>query len=264
MTPFPQFNHVKECRYGTVIYNINDAYVGRSFDLYGEFSEGEVEVFRQILTPGSVVLDIGANIGAHTLFFAQAVGPQGAVLAFEPQRIVFQTLCANLALNSVTNTRCYQAALGEAPGKIVVPPLDYTHQNNYGGLRLGGYDQGEEVDVLWLDDFALPQCRLMKIDVEGMELSVLRGGQRLIARHRPILYVENDRGENSDALIRFIASLGYCLYWHQPALYNSDNCSGNPDNVFPNIASINMLCIPQEAGQELNGFARVEVPQTGN
>ena len=262
MTPFPQFNQVKTCRYGTVLYNIHDVYVGRSFDLYGEFSEGEVEVFRQILSPGSVVLDIGANIGAHTLFFAQAVGPQGAVLAFEPQRVVFQTLCANLALNSITNTRCYQAALGEAPGRLVVPPLDYTRENNYGGLGLGDYAQGEEVDVLRLDDFALPHCRLMKVDVEGMELSVLQGGRRLIAQHRPILYVENDRGENSDALVRLIASLGYRLYWHRPYLYNADNRSGNPDNVFPNIVSVNMLCIPEETGQTLNGFVPVEVPVT--
>ena len=133
------------------------------------------------------------------------------MLAFEPQRIVFQTLCANMALNSITNTRCQQAALGEERGSLLVPALDYSRQDNYGGLGLGDFQEGEEVEVLRLDDFALPHCRLIKVDVEGMELSVLRGGQGLIARHRPLLYVENDRQEKSAALIRFIASLGYDL-----------------------------------------------------
>ena len=260
MTLFTQFNQAKRCRYGTVLYNVNDAYVGRSLALYGEFSEGEVEVFRQILAPGCVALDVGANIGAHTLFFAQAVGPEGAVLAFEPQRIVFQTLCANMALNSVTNTRCIQAAVGEAPGRLLAPPMDYGRANNFGGIALGGFEAGEEVDVLRLDDFDLPHCRLIKVDVEGMELSVLKGAAGLIAQHRPLLYVENDKPEKSDALIRHIAALGYDQYWHNPTLFNPENHDGNPDNVFPRVVSRNMLCIPQELGQQLTGFPRVQVP----
>lgn len=261
---FTQFNRYKACRHGTVLYNINDSYVGRSFDLYGEFSEGETELFRQILAPGNIVLDIGANIGGHTLFFAQAVGRQGAVLAFEPQRVVFQTLCANMALNSITNTRCYHAALGETRGAILIPPLDYSREDNYGGLGLGSFQEGEAVEVLRLDDFALPHIRLMKVDVEGMELSVLKGGQALIAQHRPLLYVENDRPENSESLIRFIASLGYELYWHRPYLYNPENCFGNRENVFPGIVSFNMFCVPQEYDQNIGGLPRVEVSHPAN
>src|SRR5687768_6606900 len=84
------FNRLKDCRYGRMLYNVNDLYVGRSLDLYGEFSEGEVEVFRQLVRPGDLVMDVGANVGAHTVWFAKAVGPGGVVLAFEPQRLVFQ------------------------------------------------------------------------------------------------------------------------------------------------------------------------------
>src|SRR5262249_49184020 len=86
------FNHLRKCRHGYVLYNINDMYVGRSFDLYGEFSEEEALLFEQVSRPGDVVMDIGANIGAHTLVMAKRVGPTGKVLAFEPQRVVFQTL----------------------------------------------------------------------------------------------------------------------------------------------------------------------------
>ena len=78
---FPPFNRLKVCRYGQMLFNVNDRYIGRSLDLYGEYSEGEVALFRQIVWPGDVVVDVGAHVGAHTLFFARQVGPAGRVLA---------------------------------------------------------------------------------------------------------------------------------------------------------------------------------------
>ncbi len=111
------------------------------------------------------MVEVGANAGAHTVSLSQAVGPAGLVLAFEPQRILLQTLCANLALNSLTNVHAFWAAVGNSPGSIVVPPLDYTQDNNFGGLELGGYQQGEQVPVLTLDSLKLPRCHFLKIDV---------------------------------------------------------------------------------------------------
>jgi len=72
-----------------MIYNKNDMYVGKSLELYGEFSEGEVDLFRQLVHQGDTVLEIGANLGAHTLVLAQLAGEGGCVYAFEPQRLVF-------------------------------------------------------------------------------------------------------------------------------------------------------------------------------
>ena len=94
------FNRVQQSRYGRMLFNANDTYVGTSIEAYGEYSEGEVQLFRQILRPGDVVVDAGANIGAHTLFFARAVSPGGAVFAFEPQRL----LCTRPA-NSILDKR---------------------------------------------------------------------------------------------------------------------------------------------------------------
>ena len=128
MIEFPQFNKQSECRYGRMLFNRNDVYIGRSLDVYGEFSEGEVELFRQIVEEGSFVVEVGANIGVHTLFFARQVGLTGVVVAFEPQRIVFQTLCANMAINSVTNVQCHQKAVGAELGEMRVPALDYWRQ----------------------------------------------------------------------------------------------------------------------------------------
>jgi FkbM family methyltransferase len=239
-----------------MLYNINDMYIGRSLDLYGEFSEGEVDLFRQIIRTGDIVLDVGANIGAHTLFLANALGLLGKVYAFEPQRVVFQTLCANMALNSVTNAYCYQVAVGDEPGTIAVPILNYCAEDNFGGLGLGNYTEGEVVEVITLDSLALPHCRLIKIDVEGMELRALQGAHATIERCQPILYVENDRVEQSEELTRFLDQLGYEMYWHLPPLYNERNYYGNAHNVFGNIVSWNLLCVKPSQGFAIQGLSR--------
>ncbi len=253
------FNRQKECRHGTMLFNGNDIYVGRALDLYGEYSEGEVDLFQQIVREGDVVVELGANLGAHTVYFAKRVGPRGAVIAFEPQRLVFQTLCANMALNQITNTVCYWAAASDSSGIITVPVVDPRREFNFGGLSLGDHARGDHVPVMRADAIQLPRCRLIKVDVEGMELAAIRGASGIIERHHPILYVENDRPQNSDALIRHIHSLGYKLYWHRPFLYNPNNYFKNQHNEYPNIVSQNMIGIHSSQSTDIQGFPPVEV-----
>lgn len=255
------FNRQKSCRRGQMLYNFHDQYIGRALELYGEFSEGEIDMFVQMVRPGQVVLEIGANIGAHTVFFSQQVGPSGQVIAFEPQRVVFQTLCANVALNSLTNVFCFQQAVGEQPGTIIVPPLDYTQDNNYGGLALGNFEYGESVPVVTIDSLALKRCHMVKIDVEGMERAVLGGAVETLTRLKPLLYVENDRADKSAELVRFIDSLGYAMYWHKPPLFNPQNFLQNPVNHYPNIVSKNMVCVHRSVAGNIDGFDPVVVPQ---
>ena len=260
-TSFEPYSRMKTCRYGPMIYNIHDQFVGRSLDLYGEYSEGEVAVFRQLVQPGNLVLDAGANIGCHTVFFAKQVGPTGGVFAFEPQRIVFQMLCANLALNNLPNAWCHQAALGREPGKILVPQFDFHKANNLGGLALGAFEFGEPVSVVTIDSLDLPRCDLMKIGVEGMEEEVLHGATATIAKFKSHLYVDNDRGEKSASLIRYIDSLGYAMFQHCPPLFNPNNIDGNRLNVFPSVVSFNMLCVHRSISSKIDGLKPVEAPK---
>jgi FkbM family methyltransferase len=237
---------------------MNDLYIGRSLELYGEWSEGEIALFQHLLRAGDIVVEVGANIGTHTIFFARTVGAAGRVLAFEPQRIVFQTLCGNLALNSLTNVHCYAVALGESAGFAQIPVLDHRQPLNFGGVSLSSAAIGEQIQVATLDSFALPQCRLLKIDVEGMELAVLKGAVETIRRCQPILYLENDRQERSRDLIHYIQSLGYDLFWHRPTLFNANNFYQNPHNAFGNTISVNMLGLHPSHGIVIKGMDRVQ------
>lgn len=234
------FNRVIPSRFGDMLVNTNDMYVGKSFVLYGEFSQGEVQLFDAIVSQGDFVIDAGANIGAHTLYFATK---KCTVLAFEPQRMVYQLLCANMALNSVRTAYCFNAALGDASGVLPVPELDPDAEVNWGGLSIEGHDQGHIVVVRAVDDYELPGCRLIKVDVEGMEEKVLRGAKQTIREYHPVLYVENDREEKSESLMAYIKELGYIIREHKPPLYNPDNFNGNPENVFGGIVSKNLICV---------------------
>ena len=129
---------VKKCRHGLMMYNVNDSFIGRSLDLYGEWCEAEAEILGQVVKAGDVALDVGANIGTHTVFLAKAVGDKGLVAAFEPQRLVFQTLCGNVALNGLTNVTCMLAAVGKERGQVRIPTLDPRAALNFGAVQAGG------------------------------------------------------------------------------------------------------------------------------
>ena len=243
-----------------MLYNCNDRYVGGSLATYGEFSAGEATMFRQLVQEDAVVVEAGANIGAHTVLLAQLVGELGTVHAFEPQRLVFQTLCANLALNQCVRVFAHQQGLGENRGEMVLPNVDPRQSNNFGGLSLLADGPGEKVEIVTIDSLGLDRCDLIKADVEGMEVPVIAGARKTIARCRPLLYLENDRAEQSPALISLVQSMGYRIWWHLSPLFTPDNHARNPVDIFGGIVSINILCQPAEVARPVAGLREVKSP----
>ncbi|MCB1739072.1 MAG: FkbM family methyltransferase [Gammaproteobacteria bacterium] len=234
------------CRHGPMVYLRNDRYIGRSLHVYGEFSELECGLLTGLLSPGAVVIEAGANIGAHTLALAAAVGEHGRVLAFEPHPVNHRLLTANVALSGRTNVEVWGTALGAEPGTLCVPPVDFDNPGNFGGIALTASGDGTRVQVTHLDELELTRCDLIKADVEGMEQAVVRGATRTIERRRPLLYLENDRIEHSPALIALLLELGYSPFWHLPPLFNPDNFRGRKRNLFPGLVSVNLLCLPDQ------------------
>src|SRR5216684_8160846 len=162
MTAIPLWDEwpirLKRCREGAMLYNMNDKFIGRALDTYGEISRGEVDLFRQVVHPSMTAVEVGANIGVHTIPLARLVGPHGRLVAFEPQRIVFQMLCANVALNALGNVMAHQSAVGREIGSIVVPLVDYSRPGNFGGVSLGSAEDGEVVSMVTVDSLDLPAC----------------------------------------------------------------------------------------------------------
>jgi FkbM family methyltransferase len=248
-------------RHGWFVYNHHDQYVGQALEHYGEYGEHEVQWFGRILQgfADCDVIEVGANIGSQTVALCRMAR---RVFALEPQPTVFQTLCANVALNAIRNCQAYPMAAGEVAGTLKVPPVGYDRSGNFGGISLQADGAGTPVQVVALDEFLAKlvpdlRVRLIKVDVEGMERAVLRGARQLIARDRPLLYVENDRIEQSEALILCMREMGYRLYWHCPLLFNSQNFFGNADNIYQGIAAFNMLGVPQELEFETLGMTEV-------
>jgi FkbM family methyltransferase len=247
-----------------MIYPAGDEYVGRSLALYGEFSEAESDVFKQIIEEGDSVVEVGANLGVHTVLLARLAGKTGAVTAFEPQPALYQILCANLALNNISTVRAERCGLGNISQTLHIPALDYGAKFNFGGLSLDLVSQGEPVPIKRLDSYGLRRCSFLKIDVEGMELQVLEGASSTIHSLRPVMYVENDRKEKSHDLIQQLLTMGYALWWHVAPMYSPNNFLANKNNVFEGTVSANMLCAPIEMiSDRVRGLTAEMTPVAG-
>ena len=246
---------VKRCKHGVFMFNRNDAFIGKSLDQYGEWCDFEIKLLRRFIAPGDVVIDCGANIGTHTVAFANLVGPTGRVYAYEPQRRNFLMLSGNIALNGLDNVFCRQQAVGDVDGQLAMPPLPSADTHfNFGGLLKEGTPD-ETVPVVRLDSLTLPACRLIKIDVEGMEAEALNGARDLITRCRPLIYVENNEMESSRKLARLLDEFGYRAWWSLFWYFDVRNFYANPVNCFENVRpSTNLLCAPKESNLELGGL----------
>jgi FkbM family methyltransferase len=234
----------------------NDNFIGNSLRQYGEWAQAELDTLLPLIKEGAFVADVGANIGTHTLAFARAVGKSGLVVAYEPQEKIANILQRNVDRNlDGYHIEVVAAACAERHGTIDVPSPDYCRERNFGAISLikeSGIDKFDTVPTVLVDDAFSRRGRkadLIKIDVEGMEDSVLYGARETIKNSRPILFVENntkDRSAQTIASIRDVTE-NYVLYWHIAQYYNPDNFSGNKTNVFARFRpEANILAIPNE------------------
>lgn len=249
-----------QTRHGPMLAFRGDTYITRSLELYGEFSGLEQRLFRELVTSGQTVVEVGANIGAHTVPLARLCAP-GPLVALEPQQRVFQVLCANLALNDVKNVVALPEAAGETEGFVTVPALDYGGTFNFGGVPVFPTERkikGLRARLTPVDALRLGRCDFLKIDVEGLEPQVLRGAVKTIARCRPLIYVEADRAEHQQEIISLLDGLGYRLHWHTPRLFDPDNPKGVSENVFGGTCSVNLLAVPKERDPPLPGLQPID------
>ena len=271
-TPFNQ-TVLLGTRWGHMIALTCDPYQSGSLCMYGEWAREECELLCSFLQPGDVALDVGANIGTMTVPLAKRVGPDGLVLAFEPQRPPFACLLGNCALTHVLRqTRCFNVAVSNDTQPVQVPTLTLDKPFNVGGVRIGdpAYDAAtqdlprEVVPCVTLDQFDLPRVDLIKIDVEAMEAKVLAGAARTIDRCRPVIFAEalydnalaaplrgqppGREHQNVDAMLAFFAGRSYGVRFVDTPLFSPANLRYCSDNIFPG-GDRNLVAIPDEKEQ---------------
>lgn len=229
-------------RYGDMQVFAYDPFCSRSIEEYGEWSEGEMELLRKILPSDAVVVEGGANIGAHTVALSHVAK---WVHAFEPWDVPRALLCANVLASSRGNVLIHPYALGAQEEQGYLQPGDPTKVFHCGGNEVF-YEGTVPIPIKTLDSFNFPRVDLIKLDVEGSETAALEGATETIARCRPLLYVENDKEKYERGLIQLIDSLGYRIYGHCIPLFNFHNWKGNTLNIFREMESRMLLCVPRE------------------
>jgi FkbM family methyltransferase len=206
---------------------------GIDFSIYlvGVFERRTARALNRLVEPSSLVIDIGANIGAHTLRLARLVGPHGRVLAFEPTDFAFQKLQRNLGLNPTLASRvdAFHCFLTEG-NDVSVPGAIYSSWPLAGGTELHAKHLGhamptEAASARSLDDvltlYPDRRVQLVKLDVDGFECQVLRGARLMLREVRPIFvmelapYVLEERGASLRELLSFFIPNGYVLFDEQ-------------------------------------------------
>jgi FkbM family methyltransferase len=194
-----------------------ELHLGELIDLALYLQQFEPDVratIRRLTKPGMTVLDIGANIGAHTLLFSSLVGPTGRVVAFEPTDFAYAKLQKNLSLNPALRVEVVHLALADRTSSQQQVDFRASWQTN------GGRTNGPStVDMVRLDEWAEAQGLLrvdvIKLDVDGYEYPVIAGGMATIARTRPTFIIEATGLHFSDAArnpFEVLRSLGYHLW----------------------------------------------------
>ena len=185
------------------------------------------ELFLETLNfAGKTVYDVGGFEGVLSLFFARRVGPTGRLITFEPNPENYATIVGNISLNGFSHVDIRPIALGAEPGSAtLVFPTDEPAKGSLVGdiqaqiLREKHVDT-VEVPIETIDRLVaagLPVPDFVKIDVEGLELDVLRGMANVIASHRPALYIEihgadmAKKLENATAVIEYLWRAGYAM-----------------------------------------------------
>jgi len=155
-----------------------------------------IESIKYVDTP--VIFDVGSNIGTFTLWLANYF-PKGKIHCFEPQRLVYQMLCGNLAINNIFNVYTHNIALGNSVSKIVIQEPDYEIPNNFGrySFKQDNIQRKSEkilIDQMTLDHFVsenkIDRVDLIKIDAESMDLEILHGSIDTIRKYSPVIFVE--------------------------------------------------------------------------
>jgi FkbM family methyltransferase len=215
--------------------------IGWNIFVHGAYERETNRLLREHVKPDDVVVEVGANNGSETMLLGRLVGPAGRVHAFEPVPHVRQQLAVNVMLNELERQVCLCAlALGEKEGEVVLHLMPRSAPNQGMSSKVA-FDEAREKLVVpqttldrWAAGAGLRRLDLLKMDIQGAELDLLRGGIETLRRFRPILFTEADTlgAYNLSDLWEMFRSLGYRVFnvrpgWLEPLPAPQDLPRGN-------------------------------------
>ena len=190
---------------------------------YDEYEESEAKIMEEKIKVGSIVVDVGANIGLHTLNMARIVGNTGQVFAFEPDPSNFEILRKNVKINNYQNIILEEKAVGDKHGRVILYQSD--HPGNHRLFPQTKQAKGEvEVELTSLDKYFIDsnlaeKISFIKIDVEGLEFSVLNGMKNILKNNKKIKILFEFVPENimevgfaPIGVLNLLTSIGFKLY----------------------------------------------------
>lgn len=255
--------YIKELRWGNFILLRGDM-ISNYASNYGEWCEVEVDLYKTLLSEGSNVIEIGANIGLHTIPLSKICG-KGSIICFEPQPPIFNMLCGNLAINNILNVMPYNKAVGDRCGSVVIPVSSYDKPWNYGSFSIekgynseGDYDASPAqpspaqqcIDLITIDAFTEStglKVDFIKIDVEGYELNCIRGAVNTIKDNRPAIFCEAINKNITNEVVSFLSDLGYEGFWFIGNRYRQDNFFACPGQIYNKLSyDVNIIFIHKE------------------
>jgi len=216
---------------------IENDLIGNFMLRYGFWEKHLHDVYSKFITPESIIIDAGANIGFHTVQFAK-LGKQ--VYAFEPQSVIFNLLSTNALLNGVSDkVKQYRLGLGDKKTKLYMESeskhMETDSICNFGGRGLTKeLSDSEEVNLIKWDDefFHVDKVDFIKMDIQGSEIYALKGMEKMLIKNKPWILLENYDNENDKPVIDYLLSLGYIIYRPMSHLNNEDCiCVYNHPNI---------------------------------
>jgi FkbM family methyltransferase len=259
----------KPCRYGTMSFFSNDTIASRSLSEYGEWAQAEIDFLLSLIGARDTVLDVGAFIGTHTLAFARKASAGGKVYAFEPQPAFFEVLKKNVAENALLNVQIFNAAVSVQAGEIAIGDVSLDEVHNFGGNSILRATSGRNsddgacsrVELMTIDQLSLQKCELVKIDVENMELEVLRGAQNTLRIARPVVFAECNSLEFGWPVVEFMKTQGYRTYLLNVPAFNPQNFRQNMENFIGDGREAGLVLVPEEQVSIFQShFDRVRYP----
>jgi hypothetical protein len=191
---------VKPAKHGMFAYYMDDDPIGTCLFFYGEWAEQEFEVIKRLITPNTNCIDVGSNIGTHSVWLSKQC-PGGYVFSIEPQFYIFQLLNTNIVLNDCFNVVPMNIGIANTTGQMLVKvsaTAGVGHKQNYGEFSL----------------------------------QVLMSASNILKTSKPNMYIEFNSVNGNDEVLKILNEHDYNCYWHVYEKFNVDNFNKHPTNIY--------------------------------